>query len=458
MAEIAIIGSGPAGLMAAWRAAELGHEVKVFESAPTVGGMSGSFDVAGLRVDYGSHRLHPSTPPHLLNKISSLLGDDLQTRERNGRIRLYDRWVSFPLRTTNMIRHLPLSFSFNSGLDILQRPFTKRSDVTFDDEVTNRLGRTVASEFYGPYAEKLWGIPANQLDGEQARRRLSASSPLAIIKRLIRSSTPTGRTFLYPQRGYGQIVEAIANVVIDNGGEIHTNSPVTHIHVQSESIQIVAGGNSLTARHVWSTAPLTKLTDIVAPKPPKEILDAASSLRVRGMVLAYLVLDQDQYTEYDAHYLPSQETNIARLSEPKNYRDGIDPEWLTVLCAEIPCWCDDDVWNSSDQKIGDLVMADLVKLGLPSARYVETQTRRLPSVYPVFESATMEERRRLLEWGQTLGNLIPFGRQGFLVPDNLHHTLGMGWDLAESIGEETELNFDHWRDSVERFKQNIVED
>ena len=39
MAEIAIIGSGPAGLMAAWRAAELGHEVKVFESAPTVGGM-----------------------------------------------------------------------------------------------------------------------------------------------------------------------------------------------------------------------------------------------------------------------------------------------------------------------------------------------------------------------------------------------------------------------------------
>ena len=44
------------------------------------------------------------------------------------------------------------------------------------------------------------------------------------------------------------------------------------------------------------------------------------------------------------------------------------------------------------------------------------------------------------------------------MPDNLHHTLGMGWDLAESIGEETELNFGRWKDSVERFKQNIVED
>jgi len=99
-----------------------------------------------------------------------------------------------------------------------------------------------------------------------------------------------------------------------------------------------------------------------------------------------------------------------------------------------------------------------VKLGFPSARHVETQTRRLPSVYPVFERETMEDRETLLKWGQSLGNLIPFGRQGFLVPDNLHHTLGMGWDLAESIGKETELNVGHWKDSVERFKKNIVED
>ena len=127
MTEIAVIGSGPAGLMAALRANELGHDVTVFEASPSIGGMSASFEINGMRVDYGSHRLHPSTPPHLLYKIKTLLGDDLQSRERNGRIRLYDRWVSFPLRTTNMIRHLPLKFSVNSGLDILQRPFIKLS-------------------------------------------------------------------------------------------------------------------------------------------------------------------------------------------------------------------------------------------------------------------------------------------------------------------------------------------
>ncbi|MBT95933.1 MAG: hypothetical protein CL431_08190 [Acidimicrobiaceae bacterium] len=458
MTEIAIVGSGPAGLMAALRALELGHDVEVFEGAPSIGGMSGSFEINGLRVDYGSHRLHPSTPPHLLQRISELLGDDLQSRERNGRIRLYDRWVSFPLRTTNMIRHLPLSFSLHSGLDILKRPFEKRSDLTFEDEVTSRLGKTVASEFYSPYAEKLWGISADQLDGEQARRRVSASSPLAIIKRLVKSSTPAGRTFLYPKKGYGQIVEVIANAVIDQGGSIHLDSPVTEIRSESNTCQISAGEKSLTVEHVWSTAPLTKLTEIIQPKPDKGVLSAASSLRVRGMVLAYLILDQEQYTEYDAHYLPSQETRIARLSEPKNYRSGEDPEDFTILCAEIPCWVNDDVWESSDQKIGEIVISDIQKLGLPNPRYVETRTKRLPSVYPVFERETMNDREALLMWGESLGRIVPFGRQGFLVPDNLHHTLGMGWDLAESIGGRGEVDRVQWQSSINSFKENIVED
>ena len=44
MTEIAVIGSGPAGLMAALRANELGHDVTVFEASPSIGGMSASFE------------------------------------------------------------------------------------------------------------------------------------------------------------------------------------------------------------------------------------------------------------------------------------------------------------------------------------------------------------------------------------------------------------------------------
>ena len=109
--------------------------------------MSGSFTIAGQRVDFGSHRLHPSTPPHLLEALTSLLGDDFQIRERNGRIRLYDKWVAFPLRTADLIRHLPPKFSIGSAMDIIRRPFLDTSGDTFEDEVRRRLGKTVSDEF-----------------------------------------------------------------------------------------------------------------------------------------------------------------------------------------------------------------------------------------------------------------------------------------------------------------------
>jgi len=458
MTEIAIVGAGPAGLMAAWQAAEAGHEVSVYEKADTVGGMSGSFTIAGQRVDFGSHRLHPSTPPHLLQALTSLLGDDIQTRQRNGRIRLYDKWVAFPLRTTDLIRHLPLKFSAGSAMDIVRRPFLNSSGDTFEDEVRQRLGKTVSDEFYSPYAEKLWGVHPREIDGELARRRVSASSPLAILKRLIRSSTPTGRTFLYPKNGYGQIVEALADAVVNAGGKIELECPIEHIVLENDSCTLKSPKGDKTAQLVWTTAPLSALPKMIEPSPSQEITQAASALRMRGMLLVYLVLDQSNFTQYDAHYFPDQKTRIARLSEPKNYRDGPDPKNQTVLCAELPCWTSDAIWSATSDELGEIVRSDLINLGLPRINLLTTEVRRLPFVYPVFETSTRSERETLLNWGNTFNRVLSFGRQGLIVPDNIHHTLAMGWDAAHSLNSSGAFDHAQWDQALSRFEQHVVED
>src|ERR671911_2323097 len=105
--DVVVLGAGPAGLAAAREAAAAGRSVLVLERAATVGGMAASFEVAGIRVDHGSHRLHPSIDPAILADLRRLLGDDLQTRPRHGRVRLQDRWLEFPLRAGDLIAHLP---------------------------------------------------------------------------------------------------------------------------------------------------------------------------------------------------------------------------------------------------------------------------------------------------------------------------------------------------------------
>src|SRR5438067_6562589 len=109
--SIAILGAGPAGLGAAYRLADRGaFQVSVFEKNPTPGGNAASFDVGGLRVDYGSHRLHPSCAPPILHDIRTMLGDDLLDRPRHGRIRLRGKWVHFPLKPADLCLNLPPSF------------------------------------------------------------------------------------------------------------------------------------------------------------------------------------------------------------------------------------------------------------------------------------------------------------------------------------------------------------
>jgi len=81
------------------------------------------------------------------------------------------------------------------------------------------------------------------------------------------------------------------------------------------------------------------------------------------MILVYLTLSTDQFTEFDAHYFPETAIRITRLSEPKNYSLTTRPG-RTVLCAELPCAPGGPEWSMSDEALGALVCRDLETAGL----------------------------------------------------------------------------------------------
>ncbi len=496
MSHVIVLGAGPAGLMAALAARRSGHDVTVLEAAGRVGGMAGSFEVAGQRVDFGSHRLHPATPAPVMAQLRQLLGDDLQVRPRSGRVRLADRWVGFPLRVGNLLGALPPPLTARLMADAARVGASalvpgRRRPANFADVVTARFGPTVTASFYGPYARKLYGLDPEMLDPELARRRIAARSPLGIAGRLVKAARPRGRVFLYPRRGYGQIAERLAEAAVESGVDLRLSSPVRAVTVDDRSAGVAFGppagpdgdadahpvsdtlddkidggvvdggvvdGDVVDGDVVVSTIPVSVLARLVRPGPPDSVVDAMSRLRTRGMVLVYLALDRPRYTDFDAHYLPDPALAVARLSEPKNYRQGDDPPDRTVLCAEIACGPGDGLWSLDTDSLVELVRSDLDRVGLPASEPVATAVRRLRSVYPILDLAGAADRAVVARWRQPGGRLVTTGRQGLRALDNLHHVLEMGSTAAAAIGTDGLVDGLRWSAELERFATNVVED
>src|SRR6185436_13485535 len=134
----------------------------------------------------------------------------------------------------------------------------------------------------------------------------------------------------------------------------------------------------VAADQLWSTLPLPLLARLLGEATPPAVHEAAARLHYRAMVLIYLVLPVARFSEYDAHYFPGADLRVTRMSEPKNYANLETPAERTVLCAELPCAVDDDVWTMSNDALARLLADDLARAGIPlPSTPLRVEVRRL---------------------------------------------------------------------------------
>ena len=472
--RIAILGAGPTGLGGAYQLARKQRAaVTVLEQNSTVGGIAGSFDLAGIPVDFGSHRLHPACDREVLDDIRTLLGQDLLDRPRHGRILLRGRWIHFPLKPLDLALKLPPSFALGTMSDLLKKLLpahpSGRGETreTFASLLQEGLGKTICNDFYFPYARKLWGVEPESLSVIQARRRISSGSLGKMIRKVV-SAVPgmkkphgSGR-FYYPAKGFGQIAEAYYRAGEEAGAKYLFNTTITGIETKGKkTIHFIQDGTQqdLEVDYIWSTIPVTNLVELLSPEAPAEVLDASRSLGYRAMILIYLVLEQDQFTEYDAHYFPESAITISRLSEPKNYSPGRKPNGRTVLCAELPCSQDDAVWRYSNQELAELMKKSLADAGIPvQAPVMDVVARRLQHAYPLYTNNYDMYLDRVDNWLSSIEGLVTFGRQGLFAHDNVHHALFVAYAAVKCLNPEGQFDRDKWEEYREVFKSHVVED
>lgn len=468
--KVTVLGAGPAGIAAAYALSKGRATVEVLERANVAGGNAASFQIDGIWCDYGSHRFHPAADPGVLADVQALLGEDLLLQPRHGRIRLGGRWIHFPLKPLDALLRLPPAFAASLFGDMILKRFRGRSagPKSFSSVLYDGLGPTISENFYFPYVRKLWGLDPDQLAVTLAERRVSGNSIGKILGKMARMlpgmKGPTTGRFYYPKKGFGQISAAMMAAAEAQGAVFRLNTDIARIERDGMRVTgVVTRADGVETRHaadqVFSTIPLTTVVRLIDPAPPPEVIEAARAIRFRGMILVYLILGTDRFTDYDAHYFPELSIPISRMSEPKNYSSATAPKGSTVLCAELPCDPGETWWEMSDDDLGRHYRDWLGSLGLPVAvPVIRTETRRIAHAYPVYDLDYQRHFETVDGWLSGLEGFLGFGRQGLFAHDNTHHAFAMAYAAAGVLTAAGRIDRAAWAAHRRAFESHRVED
>jgi protoporphyrinogen oxidase len=444
---VTILGAGLAGLSTAYTLARAGIPVRVIEKESYVGGLATSFKSGDFTYDLGPHRFH-SQNEAVMDHVRDLLVDNYDYRERLSRIFMRDQFFNYPLKATNVLKNLPISFLVKAFADYfgirVYNFFKPIPDDCFENWTKKRFGNTLYKMFFGTYTEKAWGLPCTQISADWAAQRITLLNLWDTVKKTLFKPKNVPRTyvsrFIYPKDGgIGAICERYAEEVRERGGEIHLGAEIKGIEVKGDRAERIIFNvgerqHSLEVDRLISTIPCTVLLNYLDPAAPEPVRRANAELKHIGIVFVIFDMATERVTRDHWIYLPSHDLTVHRISEFKNFSERTCPPDRTMICAEITCHVGDRIWTSDHKALKGTAVRDLSRLELIRPEDVgHVRIHRTPHAYPLYDLTYKANLDTLMAYLDSFDNLKTAGRQGLFKYNNMDHSIEMGLELAQSI-------------------------
>ena len=284
--HIAIIGGGFTGLTAALDLLRAGHQVTVFEAAPQVGGLASGFKAPGWAWSLERFYHHIFTTDKAIIALANDLGvGDMLFVNQQTTAFFCPEHGAHPVTTLGLLRypHLPFVDRLRYGVSGLQLKL--RSDwqrlerITAEQHLQRWAGKRAYRQLWQPLFEGKFGPYAPQINAAWIWARVkSRSFKLGYFK-----------------GGFQAFADALATVVQQHGGALHTGCAVERIGQDDGRWQVYAGGTSHTFDKVIVASGPGVLAKL-APELPDSYTEKIRSLPSMGAVVMVAALDRQLLT------------------------------------------------------------------------------------------------------------------------------------------------------------------
>ena len=482
MPHTVVLGGGICGLAAGAQLAQHGEQVTVLEAQHFLGGLATTLrGRTGAGFDFGPHAYHARNE-RVLDMFKEIAHDGFPARPKNVRIKFRGTYYKYPLEAMDLAKSMSPVLAARAFIDylgeVVRRKIRPRTLVSAEDWVTSAMGRTLYDLFFGPYTQKVWGMPPSQLAASFAQHRIPHISLWKVLVTSLRKGrqkisgtehryAPLVIELYYPPRGAGLISERLGERIRGHGGTVTTGALVTGIDVDGDRVAgvryrrvpptnvdgqlcMLAAGTEgtvdpyslndtpgpeerIACDRVASTIPLPALFDLLGDAVSAEARTAAKYLRFRALTIVGLRVKRPLALPAQSIYF--QDKTFNRLSETRNYggSEVCAPDETILLC-DVTCDVNDEIWNADAGELGMRCARELEQEGfITTGEVAECVVLRTTFGYPVYMVGYERAIDTLMDELMRFEGLVTGGRQGLYKYVDMDIASEMGLSMADHL-------------------------
>ena len=427
--KIIVLGSGPTGLITAWKLLEEGFNVVIIEKNSITGGLCRSWKYKDFILDTGPHIFH--TPDKELKKFWKNNFNDLLVEGefycKNVKGTNFNKFYDYPF-SMEALKNFDNKTRKKIKNELLKcRKFDKRFEAkNYKEYIDSLVGPTLRKMFYEKYPEKIWGISTSKMTPDWAPNRIKFRKK--ILPFYHEEFAAVGKY------GTGCVYDRIRDKIIKLGGVFKFNETVIGLKYKDKKI--------IEINTTKKNYKLEENEIIISSLPiniTAKFLGKKNNLKFRGVCSVYLFYNQEYILPKNVHwlYFDSEKTLFNRITENKKLSKFVAPKNKSYLTAEITYSMNDKFSKINPSQVISRVVNDISKVNLvDNKKLIDSHINYEPFVYPVQFMDYKNETFTIKSFIESFNNLYSVGAGGEFNYADSQILFHKSFDLVKSLANK----------------------